>query len=180
MTSETVDPLADEIDVEVAVQGARGAFERDALVETLAEVADEHEVALQAFDPSAVYGAAHLEAAARRAVRSHEQDRAIARNLPVEVACYAAGVDQIDDALARVGVPESGDALVLCGVGAGARSAVEDALEEMDLRPDDDVLGHPLEALETLGVTSSMREQVDEEEWPKLAVEQVALLDARR
>lgn len=175
-----MDPLADEVDVDIAVQGARGRFERGELIDALAAVSERHDVALQAFAPEAVYGREHLEAAARRAVRSHEEDRGIARNLSVEVACYAAGTDQIDDALAAVGVPENGDAVVLCGVGEQARAAVERARDELGLTEDGDVLGYPETALDAIGVPVEHRDQLDEEEWVLLAVEQVALLDARR
>lgn len=174
------DPLAEEVTVPVVVRGARGDFARDALIDALAEVSDDYGVALQAFDPEAVYGPEHVAAAARRAVRSHREDRAIARNLSVEVACYAAGVDQIDDALARVGVPAEGQALVLCGVGEDADDAVDEAMDRLGLDPAEDVVGYPEAALERLGVSPEHRERVEEEDWPLLAVEQVALLDARR
>lgn len=180
-TSEgSADPLADEIAAPVLVRGARGAFQRDELIEALAEAGEGREAALQAFAPEAVYGPEHLRAAARRAIRSHREGRAIARNLSVEVACYAACTDQIEDALAAVGVPAAGDRVVLCAVGERAREAAGEALAALDLEPDPDVLGRPEGALDRLGVSPELREATPEEDWPLLALEAVALLDARR
>lgn len=169
------DPLADETDTPIRVQGAAGAFERDALIDALATAADGREAAVQAFDPDAVYGAEHVRAAARRALRAHRDGRAIARDLGVEVACYAAGVDQIDDALARVGVPESGEAVVLCALGDDADAALDEALDRAGLARDDEVLARPDGALDRLGLDVGE----DEDAWERV-LEHVALLDARR
>jgi KEOPS complex subunit Cgi121 len=183
MTAEPMgqlDPLADEIDTPIVVQGARGTVERPDLIDALARASGEHAADLQAFAPEAVYGAAHLEAAARRALRAHEQDRAIARDLAVEVACYAAGTDQIDDALAAVGVPAEARAVAICSLGQAAEPALEQALAELGLERDDSVVQREEQALATIGVSEPMREHVPEDEWGDLAIEQVALLDAER
>lgn len=171
------DPLADELDLQVIVQGARGAFERDALIKALAEAVEDREAAVQAFDPAAVYGPEHLRAAARRAWRAHEDDRPIAREIGVEVACYAAGVDQIDAALDAVGVPSTGDVLVLCALGEDAHAALDAAIERAGLEPDEAVLGRPASALERLGLEADNEDE--EDAWGRV-LEHVALLDARR
>lgn len=173
------DPLADELDLQVLVQGARGAFERDALIEALAEAVEDREAAVQAFDPDAVYGPEHLRAAARRAWRAHEDERPIAREMGVEVACYAAGVDQIDEALDAVGVPAEGEALILCALGEDAEAALDEAIKRAGLTREDDVLGRPASALERLGLDAPDGDEDEEDAWGRV-LEHVALLDARR
>ena len=175
-----MDPLADETDEPILVTGWRGRYERDALIEALASATADRSAHLQAFDPGAVYGAPHLEAAARRALRAHREDRPIARDLGAEIACYAASTDQIDDALAAVGVPAEGDALVVCAVGEDAEPALADARQTLCLEPDEDVVDADEAALDRIGVEPAMREHVAARDWAQLAVEQVALLDARR
>jgi KEOPS complex subunit Cgi121 len=183
MTSEAParrDPLADLVDVPIVVQGARGSIEREDVIDALSRASDEHAADLQAFDPDAVYGREHLRAAARRALRAHREDRAIARDLAVEVACYAAGTDQIDDALAAVGVPARADTVVVCSLGEEAEPALaeaRDALADAGAA----VRGDGAEtARARIGVSERMRANVPEDEWDDLAIEQVALLDARR
>jgi tRNA threonylcarbamoyladenosine modification (KEOPS) complex Cgi121 subunit len=182
MTAEPIaqlDPLADEIDEPIVVQGARGSYEREALIDALAAASADREAHLQAFDPEAVYGAEHVAAAARRALRSHAEDRAIARDPAVEIACYAASTDQIEDALAAVGVPAEGQAVVVCSVGADASEALDAALAELGLESADDVIGRDERALDRIGVSTAMRENVPGE-GTALALEHVALLDAKR
>lgn len=179
-TSNEHDPLAEEIDVPILVQGARGSFERDALIGALAEASEGIDASIQAFAPEAVYGCMHLEAAARRAVRSHQESRAIARNLSVEIACYAAGTDQIEDALAAVGVPEQGYQVILCAVGDQATQLVEDALQQAGLSPDEDIVERHGSALDRLGISSAQRDRSPDSEQGLLVLEHVALLDAKR
>lgn len=174
------DPLADEIDEPIRVVGLRGAFERPELIDALAAASEDRQAHLQAFASEAVYGPEHLEAAARRALRAHREERPIARDPAVEIACYAAGTDQIDDALAAVGVPEAGEELVVCAAGDDAEDAIEAAAEALGLERDDEVVSREEAALERIGVSTRMREQVPEAEWDQLALEQVALLDAER
>lgn len=163
----------------VLVQGARGSVERDRLIDAIAEATEDRRAVVQAFDPEAVYGAEHLRAAARRALRSHAEGREIARDLAVEIALYAAGTTQIDEALETVGVPAEAQALVLAAVGPDREQTVDAVIEGLDLETDEDVVSEDEGALERLGISAGARETVDEKDWRLLVVERVALLDAR-
>lgn len=167
------------METEVLVAGVRGRVDRDALIHVIADATEDASAVVQAFDPAAVYGAEHLVAAARRAFRSHEQGRAIARDLAVEIACYAAGTTQIDDALAAVGIPPEGEAAVLVGVGPDREQAVSDVLEALELERDDALIQEDAQALDRLGIPPAAREAVGEDEIGLLVREHVALLDTR-
>ncbi len=164
---------------EIHVQGFRGSFQRDRLIERILELRETHEAVLQVFDPAAIYGTGHLIAAAEKALRSHQDERAIARDLATEIACYAAGTDQISTALETVGLPAQGDALVAVGLGETGKAAL-DELGKDAFEPADDLPGQPETALDRLGLLPGMRESVPEARWGLLVVEHVALLDARR
>lgn len=169
----------DPMQAPVEVTGARGRVERDRLIDAIAEATEGRRAVVQAFDPGAVYGAEHLRAAARRALRSHAEGREIARDLAVEIALYAAGTTQIDEALETVGVPVEAQTLVLAAVGPDREQAVDAVLDALELEADEAVVSEDEAALERLGISAGARETVDEEEWALLVVEQVALLDAR-
>lgn len=169
----------DPMEAEVLVLGARGAFDRDEMIGATDAATRDRQATVQAFDPRAVYGAGHLEAAARRALRAHAEGRATARDLAVEIALYAAGTTQIDDSLATVGVPAEDDALVLAAVGPERKAAIEAILERLGLEPDDAVVTEDEAALDRLGIPKAARDAVDEDEVALLVVEHVALLDAR-
>jgi tRNA threonylcarbamoyladenosine modification (KEOPS) complex Cgi121 subunit len=167
-------------DVDVHVVGAQGSTTRENVVAAIREATENRKAHVQAFDPTAVYGATHLEAAARRAVRSHREDRAIARNLPVEIACYAAGVDQISDALDLVGLPETTSELVFCAIGEERETAVDAILDALKLECDDALVDGDEATLDRLGVPETARATVEDDEVELLVVEHVALLDAKR
>lgn len=169
----------DPMQAPVLVVGARGAVERGALIDAVAEATASRTAAVQAFDPEAVFGRAHLEAAARRALRSHAEGRAIARDLAVEIALYAAGTTQIDDALATVGVPAQADAIVLAAVGDQRDAAVDAVLQALDLEREDELVRKRAGALDRLDIPQAAREAVRGDELELLVIEHVALLDAR-
>lgn len=173
-------PDADPMQAPVHVRGARGRFTRAEVVDAIDEATEEREALVQAFDPASIYGARHLEAAARRALRAHREGRATARDPGVEMALYAAGTTQIEDAFDRVGLPAEGHALLLASVGPEREPAAERVLEVLGLDRDDELVAERAEALDRLGIGEDLLEAVDEEERTLLVLEHVALLDARK
>lgn len=164
---------------EIHVQGLIGGFVRDELIGRLQALREAHDAVAQVFDPGAIYGTVHLVQAAEKAIRAHKQDRAIARDLATEIACYAAGTDQISVALETVGLPETGDALVVVALGQAGQAVLAE-LEKDGFEPTDELPARDPGALERLGIPASMREAVPEDRWELLVVEHVALLDALR
>lgn len=81
------------------VEGVADVPDVNAFVDDLADVGDEHDCVIQAFDARLLAGRDHVETALRYAARAHRRDDAIVRNPAVEVLLYAAGRRQIDRAL---------------------------------------------------------------------------------
>ncbi len=179
-TERLIDAADDPMQAPVLVASARGPASREAIIDAIDAAIADRDAVVQSFDPAAVYGQRHLEAAARRALRAHADDRATARELGVEIALYAAGTTQIDEAFATVGVPVEAEALVLCGVGPDREAAVEAVLDTLDLDRDDAVVGEDVEALDRLGIAEAARRAVPPDELSLLVLEHVALLDARK
>ncbi len=164
--------------VELHVRGVQGTIERDALIEAIQEATAGTEMTVQAFDPGAVYGRDHLDAAARRAVRAHAQGHGIANDLGVEMALYAAGTTQITEAFERVGVPAQGQAAVLAAIGAGGDKVLDALQETLALSRDDALLEGDEGVLDRLGIPADHRQGTPRERWGWLVLERVALLDA--
>lgn len=162
----------------VLIAYGEGSLTREGLIEAIDVATSGVDAAVQGFDPRAVFDASHLEAAARRALRSHVQERGIARDVSVEMALYAAGTTQIDDALARVGVPKTSQSVVLAAVGPDREKAVGDVLGSLGLERGS-FGGGGVEALGRVGIGEGVIEQAGEDEWALLVLEHVALLDAR-
>lgn len=168
----------DPMEEPVLIAYGKGSLTRGSLIEAIDAATSGVNAAVQGFDPRAVFDASHLEAAARRALRSHIQERGIARDVSVEMALYAAGTTQIDEALTRVGVPKTSQSVVLAGVGPDREKAVGDVLGWLALERGS-FGGGGVEALGRVGIGEGVIEQAGEEAWASLVLEHVALLDAR-
>ncbi|GAB3690908.1 KEOPS complex subunit Cgi121 [Salinarchaeum chitinilyticum] len=81
------------------VEGYADVDDLNVFLDSLAEIGDDHDCVVQAFDARLVAGEGHLEQALATARRATERGEAIARDPAVEVLCYAAGTRQIDVAL---------------------------------------------------------------------------------
>lgn len=81
------------------VEGTVDVDDVDAFVETLGDVGDDYECAVQAFDADYVAGRPHLESAVRHANRAFARGENVAHDRSVEILLYAAGRRQIRRAL---------------------------------------------------------------------------------
>lgn len=115
------------------VEGTATVGDVDSFVARLADVGDDHDCVVQAFDARYVVDREHLERAVELADRERERGAAIADDPAVEVLLYAAGRRQIDRALA-IGVSAGACPAVVVvhgpdGDEAGAAAAVADLLD---------------------------------------------------
>ncbi|MEF8775867.1 MAG: KEOPS complex subunit Cgi121 [Haloarculaceae archaeon] len=99
------------------VEGVATVEDVEAFVASLQDVAETHDLAVQAFDARYVVDRTHLERAVTLANRAFERGDAIADDRAVEILCYAAGRRQIDRAM-TMGVA-SGEAPVAVVVDGG-------------------------------------------------------------
>ena len=115
------------------VEGIADVTDVDAFVSQLADIGDEHGVAVQAFDARYVAGRDHLRRAVELAVRAHERGDTVARDPAVEILLYAAGRRQIDRAL-EMGVGEGKcEAVVVVAdvAGSGDEEGAADAVGDL-------------------------------------------------
>ncbi|MFP8957596.1 KEOPS complex subunit Cgi121 [Natrialbaceae archaeon A-CW3] len=101
----------------------------DGFVADLGEVADTHDVTIQAFDARYVAGRRHLERAVECADRALERGENVARDRAVEILLYAAGRRQIDRAL-EMGVDEGEPDVVVLIDGDGDETGAAKAVEK--------------------------------------------------
>ena len=126
------------------VEGIATVDDVDAFVATLGDIADEHDVTVQAFDARYVVSRRHLERAVELADRERARGDAIARDRAVEVLLYAAGRRQIARAL-ELGVDEGETPVVVVVDGDGDEQAASAAVADL------------LEPAETLGAYDEAR-----------------------
>ena len=102
----------------------------DSFVVDIGEIADSHDVTIQAFDARYVAGRRHLERAVELADRAIDRGENVARDRAVEILLYAAGRRQIDRAL-EMGVSEGENRAVVVVDGEGDEVGAVEALREM-------------------------------------------------
>ncbi len=98
-------------------------------VARLADIGDEFDCAVQAFDADYVAGEEHLESAVIHANRAFERGENIARDRSVEILLYAAGRRQINQAL-TMGVSDGEQAVVVV-VDGECEEPATDAVSEL-------------------------------------------------
>lgn len=130
--------MAPELPAGVVLVAARGpAVEAE---DVLAAARDHLAATTAVLDPTRVAGRPHLVAAARHAQRAVDAGRAISRDPAMEVLLYAAGTDQIDVALKRVGLRGEVGAVALVALRPDDDDGVDAFLAAVGFEPDDALL----------------------------------------
>ncbi|HVL87199.1 MAG TPA: KEOPS complex subunit Cgi121 [Candidatus Thermoplasmatota archaeon] len=162
--------------------GARGRVGDPArAVAAAARVATETGARLvQLLDARAVVDPEQLQVAAERALRAYGEDRAVSKELGLEVLRYASGERQIADALRRLGLRADTERVGVVAVGPNAKGAVDRTLQALGLARDDTALQGGRDALLALGVGAVELRVVPEDAWVDLVLERVALVDVER
>lgn len=159
------------------VEGVADVADLETFLGRLDEIADAHDVAIQAFDARYVAGRTHLERAVELADRAVDRGENVARDRAVEILLYAAGRRQIDRAL-EMGVEEGESPVVVVVAGGdedGAAEAVADLLEPADTLDE----GDPGRIREFFDISGTELEATDAS-LEDLVCERVALLDVEK
>jgi len=153
------------------------------LIEELGEIDARFGTTTQIFDASRVAGKLHLFHSARLALIAHSAGRNITNSLTIELLCWAAGTDQIDQALERVGVRKNTGSVALLVLGKneeGVSGAIKEALENLKIKREDKVLGiNPEKTSKLAEVFSISERELETSDIQKLVLERMALLATR-
>ncbi len=146
------------------------------LVRSLREVAQEGPGLVALLDAEAVAGERHLLSAWAHLGRSRARGGARLRDPSAEFVLYVAGDDQLPRALAKVGVTDRSQQLVV--VAERPRDPAE-LVGRFGLEPDGTAYPRPVDErlLARLGITPDDLASVPPSAWEGLVLERVALLD---
>ncbi|MDG5778405.1 KEOPS complex subunit Cgi121 [Haloarculaceae archaeon H-GB2-1] len=156
------------------VEGVATVSDVDAFVADLAEIAEQFDSTVQAFDARYVVDRTHLRRAVALADRAIERDENVARDRAVEILLYAAGRRQINRAL-TMGVGEGETPVVVLVDGGdvdGAAGTVESRLE-----PAETLGGYDPELVREFFAVSDAELRATDGDLPDVVHERVALLD---
>jgi tRNA threonylcarbamoyladenosine modification (KEOPS) complex Cgi121 subunit len=146
------------------------------IVRTLRELAKESPALVGVFDARAIAGERHLLSAWAHLGRARGRGEVRLRDRGAEFALYVAGDDQLPRALAKVGVTEATEQVVVV-----AEKPLDPALLRTRFGFADDPSAYPRAVdettLERLGIAPEERSAVPRSAWEGLVLERVALVD---
>jgi tRNA threonylcarbamoyladenosine modification (KEOPS) complex Cgi121 subunit len=146
------------------------------LVATLRAAAREGPTLVAVFDARAIAGERHLLSAWAHLGRSRARGEPRLRDRGAELALYVAGDDQLPRALAKVGVSDDTEEMVVV-----AERPLDPAqlIERLRLEPSASAYPRPVDeaVLERLGISARERESVPRTAWEGLVLERVAMVD---
>jgi len=128
-------------------------------------------------DARVVFGADHLETAARHAERARDSSSMITRSVAMESLLYLSGQSQVSEAIGMAGIRVGSTSVAICVFGS---IGVDDLIEALGWTRDDNVLDAQGKSLRALGISSAEEATVSEDARRDLALERTALLDAFR
>jgi len=156
----------------------------DRLLGKLAEIDEKTGATSQVFDASRIAGVEHLVHAARLALTSRATGKSLASSLNIELVCWTAGLRQIEQALERVGLQKSTDAVALLTVGADEETigrTQEEILKYLGIERDDAAVEMKPEKIPSLVKAFSIsRREREVADVQKIILERVALLALQR
>ncbi|EQD40848.1 protein containing DUF509 [mine drainage metagenome] len=146
------------------------------LIRSLRAMAQEGPSLVAVFDARAIAGDRHLLSAWAHFGRSRARGETRLRDRGAEFALYVAGDDQLPRALAKVGVSDAAEELVVVVERPLDPATVT---ERLGLRPAADVYPRAVDegVLERLGIGAPERAAVPVSAWEGLVLERVALVD---
>jgi KEOPS complex subunit Cgi121 len=127
-------------------------------------------------DARLVFGADHLETAARHAERARDSSSMITRSVAMETLLYLSGQGQVSEAIRLAGIRIGSTTVAICVFG----SRVDNLIEALGWTRDDSVLDAQGKSLRALGISPAEEATVPQEARRDLALERTALLDAFR
>ena len=127
-------------------------------------------------DARVVFGADHLETAARHAERARDSSSMITRSVAMETLLYLSGRGQVSEAIGMAGISIGSTNVAICVFG----SRVDNLIEALGWTRDDSVLDAQGKSLRALGISPAEEATVPQEARRDLALERTALLDAFR
>ena len=146
-------------------------------VRTVVEWAASHGVEVCLLDARSVFGRDHLESAARHAIRARDSNTMSSRSVAMETLRYASGQRQVQDAIQAAGLRRD---TTIIGIVLLGDANVDELVQEMGWRRDDEVLNPAGKDLGAFGISQGEAETVSTSQRADLVLEKVALLDVQK
>jgi KEOPS complex subunit Cgi121 len=162
----------------IAIIGGIGRVDSaDEFIEKARDFIKEDYALLQFLDADKVLGKEHILSAMEHADRAFERGDNISSTKAMEILIYAAGEPQISNALKRIGLKDGCERIAII---AQDNLNIEDLLEHMNLKRDDEVLEFSEQKLKAFGISEKEISAVEKSKVKDLILERVAMVDVKK
>jgi KEOPS complex subunit Cgi121 len=169
----------------IKIIGAKGKILNvDEFLKKISVLSENHDVIMQVFDASMVFGKAHLNSAVEHALRAIKRKTNSTNTLDKEIMLYASGERQIKKAIPKMGIKKGCEEIVLVlfnkenNYGEKISDKIlKNILKQLDLKHNDSVLEGNYQKLLDFGLSKDEIETVTKDKYEFLILEKVAMVD---
>ena len=164
--------------------GAKGSINNvEQFIHKLDDYSNKKKIEIQVFNADLIYGKNHLISSYKHAFRAWEREKNTTNSLKMELLLYASGERQLKLAIPKMGIKKGNNnlAFILLNKSKNKLSSidrlVEDLLEFLSLNRHDEVLDGDNETLIKFGIDEKELKTIPSEDYEKIIIEKVALVD---
>lgn len=156
--------------------------ELEYFIQHVHKFSEDHGVFIQLFNADMIFAKDHLFSATIHAVRSKEENRMTTNSLEMELFLYASGERQLKIAIPKIGVKRGVNKIACVVIPRSSQSPLSDDLmdnlfSEMQIKRDDKLLRGTDNVLERFGFTKEELSTIPKNDYGKLILEKIALID---
>lgn len=156
--------------------------ELDCFIKDVKEFSEKHGVIIQLFNADMIFGKKHLLSAVVHAIRSKEEGRMATNSLEMELFLYTSGERQLKIAIPKIGVKKGVNNIACVVIPQSYYSSLSDDLlddlfSELHIKRGDELLQATDTTLERFGFSKAELLTVPKDNYQKLILERIALID---
>lgn len=156
--------------------------ELEPFIQKVQRFSEKNDAFIQLFNADMIFGKNHLLSAAMHTIRSKEENRMTTNSLEMELFLYASGERQLKIAIPKIGVKKGTNKIACVIMPRFSQSRLNDDIintlfSEINIHKDDTLLQGTDGTLEHFGFTKEELSTVPSDNYEKLILEKIALID---
>ncbi|OGS40062.1 MAG: hypothetical protein A3K77_07640 [Euryarchaeota archaeon RBG_13_31_8] len=159
--------------------GAKGKISNiNKFLEKINSFCEKKNIVIQVFNADMIFGNNHLVSAYEHAIRAFEQETNTSNTLAMEILLYASGERQLKLAIPKIGIKKGQVDVAFIFIGDKITDKlIDELLQELSLKRDDEVLEGDIITLKKFGLKESELKTVSKDKYGSLILEKIALVD---
>ena len=172
----------------IAIQPVKGTISNvESMINTLEELGKKNKLMIQIVKADLIFSKLHIISALEHAIRSFKHDDNATSELGLELLLYLAGERQIHKAITKVGITDITNDFIIIFLsdlkeikeynGKLSNTIIDSVLEITKLSQKNDEISGDKNTLIQLGITLKEIDAVNKDQYEKLILEKIAMVD---